>query len=72
MKYSVDRIENDIAILEDISTKEKKEVMLKFLPKNIKDGSILIYNNKKYTLDENEEIIRRNNLRKKFNALKKN
>lgn len=72
MKYSVDRIENDIAILEDITTKEKKEVKLRLLPKNIVDGSILIYSNKKYTLDEKEEIDRRNNLREKFNALKKN
>lgn len=72
MKYSIDRIEDDIAILEDITTKEKKEVKLRLLPKNIVDGSILIYSNKKYTLDESEELRRRNNLREKFNALKKN
>ncbi len=72
MKYSVDRIENGIAILEDITTKEKKEVKLKLLPKNIVDGSILAYRNKKYTLDESEELHRRNSLREKFNALKKN
>ena len=39
--YSIDRIEDNIAILENRTTLELKEVDITLLPNNIKEGSIL-------------------------------
>ena len=72
MKYAVDRIEGNIAICENLDTKEIKEVELNLLPKRIKDGTILIYENNKYKIDKNEEEKRRLAILEKFNRLKKN
>ncbi|HAB66290.1 MAG TPA: hypothetical protein DCE23_02880 [Firmicutes bacterium] len=71
MKFAIDRIEENIAILENLETKEKLEVSLNSLPDDIKDGSILIFKNK-YILDNNEEEKRRTSIKDKFNRLKKN
>ena len=40
MKYSIDRIEDKIAIIENIITGEKTEVNIALLPVNIKEGNI--------------------------------
>ncbi|MBE6151217.1 MAG: DUF3006 domain-containing protein [Firmicutes bacterium] len=71
MKYAIDRIEGNIAILEDINTKEKIEVQKEILPLNIKDGTILIYENNEYKLDLNEEELRRKKFQERFNRLRK-
>lgn len=70
MKYAVDKIENNIALLENISTREKKEVATSLLPSSINEGSILIYQDGKYIIDNNTEKERRNKLLDKFNRLK--
>ena len=51
--YSIDKIENNIALLENIKTKEKKEVSIYLLPENIKEGTIISYINNTYVLEEN-------------------
>lgn len=71
MKYAIDRIEEDIVILEDIISKEKKEVNINKLPNNIQEGNIVICEDDKYILDEQEENIRRKRIMDKFNKLKK-
>ena len=71
MKYSVDRIENDIAILEDITTKEKIEINVNYLPKKIKEGTILEKKDDSFIIDEEEENIIRKRIMEKFNKLKK-
>lgn len=71
MKYAIDRIENNIAILEDIDTKEKVEVSTLLLPSNIQEGTILLYKDNKYILDLKEETARRSSIQDKFNKLKK-
>ena len=48
MKYAVDKIEENIVTLESLDTKEKKEVLLRVLPPNIKEGTILTYENEVY------------------------
>lgn len=70
MKYAVDRIENEIVILENIENKEKIEVPINNLPSSIKEGSILIYSNNNYELDLEEEKKRRQNIAARFNRLK--
>ena len=68
MKYAVDRIEDNIVVLENIETKEKKKVKKDLLP-IIKEGSILIEENNSYKLDKEEELKRRITLRGKLNNL---
>lgn len=71
MIYIVDRIENNIAILENKDTKEIIEINLKHLPKSTKEGNILIFKNNTYTRDLELEKKRRQSILKKFNKLKK-
>ena len=47
IKYTVDRIENDIVILEKYPTKEMIEIDKKILSDNIHEGSIIIFDNNK-------------------------
>ena len=52
MKYSIDRIIEKIAILENLETKEIIEVNLEELPQDAKDGTILKLENNKYIFDQ--------------------
>ena len=70
MKYSIDKILDDIATLENVETKQITEVNTKDLPEEIHEGSILILEDGKYKLDLNEEEIRRKRIEEKFNKLR--
>ena len=59
MKWAVDRIIDNIAILENIESLEKKEVDISLLPSSIKDGTILIFKDNTYIEDISEEEKRR-------------
>lgn len=71
MKYSIDRIENGIAILENLETGIKKEVTLELLPENVIEGNVII-EKETYELDLISEQERRNSLKSRFDNLKKN
>jgi hypothetical protein len=47
------------------------EVLLEVLPSNIKEGTILTYENEVYKKDEVLEKQRRTSIKNKFNMLKK-
>lgn len=70
MKYAIDRLEGDIAILENIVTKEKKEVPLSLLPANIYEKAIIREENNNYYQDIQTEKEREAMLREKLNHLK--
>lgn len=70
MKYAVDSIVDDIAVLEELETKEKKEVALSLLPEETQEGNILVYENYEYYLDKQYEAIRRETLEEKLERLK--
>ena len=72
MKYAVDRVEENIAVCQNLDTNEIIEIDLKLLPKRIKDGTILIYEDNKYKIDKKEEEKRKLGILEKFNRLKKN
>lgn len=72
MKYAIDRIEENIAILENITTKEIIEVELSLLPPNIQESNILIYENNEYKLDTETESKRKEDILNRFNKLRKN
>ena len=71
MKYSIDRIENEIAILENLETGQKKEVNIELLPENVVEGNIII-EKETYELDIIEEQVRRDSLKSRFDNLRKN
>ena len=70
-KYSIDKINNDIVVLESIKDNTKKEVNRDKLPNGIHDGSIIKENNDKYYRDIISELINKFNIKKIFNRLKK-
>ncbi len=72
MIYIVDRIEDNIAVLENKETKEIIDVSLSLLPANLKEGNVLEYKDKKYILNIEEEEKRKKAILEKFNKLKNN
>lgn len=70
MKYAVDRIEGDIVILENLETKEKKEVQKSELPNTIKESNIVIESNNTYNISQEEENERLKLIQEKFNKIK--
>ena len=70
MKYIVDRIEDDIVILEKYPTKEIIKIDKNILSSNIHEGSIIMYDGDKYYMDLDDEIKRRKELLEKFMRLR--
>lgn len=70
MKYAVDRIENNIVVLENIDTCEIIEIDINNLPENIHEGSIIVNDNNKYIIDEITEEEKRQSLRNRLDKLK--
>ena len=69
MKYVVDRIIEEIAVLENIENKEQKEVSLSNLPQNIQEGNVVIEETF-YRLDRKEEEERRKRIQEKMDRVK--
>jgi len=72
MKYTVDRIENEIVILENRDTLEIIEIKKELLPPSIHEGSILIYEDNKYIEKIDEELIQRKKIEERFKRLRAN
>lgn len=71
MKYVVDQIVDEIAVLENIETQEKKNVNLSLLPDNIQEQNVVIEETEvKYTLDKKEEETRKETIEEKLERLK--
>lgn len=70
MRWIVDKIENDIAVLENALTGEKKEISTTLLPFDIHDGSILLFENNTYQTDITEEEKRRLEIALRFQKLR--
>lgn len=68
--FALDRFEGDYAILENLETKEKREVLCSLLPKNLHEGVLLNFVDDKYILEPSLEEKRRNDLRARLNKLK--
>lgn len=72
MKWVIDRIEDDIVIIENLETKEKKEVDISLLPSSIHEGSVLFFLNNTYYVDILEERKRKIEILEKFKKLRSN
>lgn len=70
MKFAVDRIEGEYAILENIETGEKREELLTFLP-IVKEKDILIFEDNLYKKDDAERQRRMKEIREKLERLKR-
>ncbi|MEG0021301.1 MAG: DUF3006 family protein [Bacilli bacterium] len=71
MKYAIDRIVENIVILENLETKEIINDNIKLFPKNIYDGLIVIKVNNKYKIDKKEYLSRKSIIKEKLEKLKK-
>ncbi len=71
MKFSIDRIENEVVVVENIETKEIKEIHKNLLPSSIHEGTILVFVDNYYIIEEAEEEKRLTSIKEKFNRLKK-
>lgn len=69
MKFVVDRIEEYIAVCQNLDNKEMIEIALEKLPKGIKEGKVISLENDVYSIDENEENERRKRIEEKMNRL---
>lgn len=69
--FTIDRIEGEIAICENRKNKKMINIHLSKLPKNIKENDIIKYTNNIYILEEPETSSAKQNIRDKFNRLKK-
>lgn len=69
-KYSVDRIEEDIIVLENIDNKEIIEISKSELDFEVVDGNILKLVDGKFVLDQETEVSRKESLRERLNRLK--
>lgn len=58
MKYSVERIEEKVALCEDDLGKTVK-LRLDELPENIREGEIIVRTENGYTIDSDETSVRR-------------
>ena len=68
--YTVDRIEDNIVILEDRSTLKKLEIEKNKLPKNIKEKDIISLKNNKYIIKTKETKKIKQDIKNRFNKLK--
>ena len=70
--FAIDRIEDNIVVLENIKTKEQREIHRCELPSNIHEGAIVKFYNNNYILDDEEELKRRREILERFRNLRKN
>ena len=72
MKYIIDRIEDNIAVLEQQDTKEFINISTKYLPQGIKEGMVLSLINNIYTIDIKATEKRKKEILEKFKRLRNN
>ena len=71
MKHVVDRIIENIVVLENVESREMIEVSIELVPEGVKDGSILTFSEGFYQFDIDEETSRRESIREKMERLKR-
>jgi hypothetical protein len=71
MSWVIDRIESDIAVIEQIGTDEVMEVPKANLPKGAREGIVLRDDGNGLQIDQEETKSRIARMREKFNRLRK-
>ena len=67
--YVIDRFEGDLAVCEEQNTKKMININKSKLPAGIKEGSILIFKDQKYILDESKQKEVEERIKSKMNNL---
>lgn len=70
MKYSVDRVEDNIIVLQNINTKEIIEINKKDINFKVVDGDIIIFKDNKFIKDEKLKEDRLRLIQEKLNKVK--
>ena len=70
-KYTVDRIEGEYLVLEDMSDKKILNLNLDQVDFKVKEGDVLLYDGELYTKDEETREEREASIKEKFERLKK-
>lgn len=68
-KFSIDRFEGNFAVCENLETGEMVNIEKSLLPENVKEGSILKYENNTYILEITETISKQENIKNIVNNL---
>ena len=69
MKYCVDRIEDNLVVLENLENESIIEIDKKKLQDDIHEGSIVIYKDNEYYIDNEEEQKRKESIKNRFSNL---
>ncbi len=67
--YVVDKIEGNIVVCENLSTREVENIQSFDMPKNFKEGDCLVKLNGKFVVDEKLTTDRKNIIKNKFDRL---
>lgn len=67
--YTIDRIENDMAVCENRDTQKMTNVPINSLPSDIQEGTILKYHNNTFTIDQQQTETVRNSINEQFKKL---
>ena len=70
MKYSVDRVEDNIIVLQNINTKEIIEINKKDINFKVVDGDIIIFKDNKFIKDKKLKEDRLRLIQEKINKVK--
>ncbi len=71
-KFAVDKIEENIVVLENIENNQIINVKKENLPRKIKELDIVVYDGKDYILDDFEKSNRLKRIKEKMEKLRKN
>lgn len=69
MKYCVDRIEDNLVVLENLENESIIEIDKEKLQDDIHEGSIVIYKDNEYYIDNEEEQKRKESIKNRFSNL---
>ena len=69
-EFIIDRIEEDMVVLEDNKNRKMINIQKKELPEDIKEGNIIKKINGKYFIDENETLKREKEIFERFKKLR--
>ncbi len=70
MKYAVDKIEDDVVVCEELTTRKKITLNKNEIKGEVHEGAIIIKSDSSYEVNNQEEENRRKLLQEKLNRLK--
>ncbi len=69
MEYIIDRFVENFAVCQNADNDEIKNIERKFVPKEAKEGDIIVFSDGRYFLDNEKTAERKKVIKEKFNSL---